>query len=115
MTYRVDISIPALQDAENAFLWIRDFDLESAKNWYEGLLETIFSLEEFPARCSIAPESILFGRDIRQLIYGKGRQSYRIFFEVIETEKVVRIYRIWHSSRDWITKEEFDEGKPLAE
>ncbi len=115
MTYRVDISIPALQDAETAFLWIRDFNLESAKAWYEGLLETVFSLEEFPFRCPTAPESKFLGREIKQLLYGKGSQTYRIFFEVSESEKVVRIYRIWHSSRNWITKEEFEEGKPLAE
>jgi plasmid stabilization system protein ParE len=114
MTYRVDISIPALQDAESAFLWIRDFDLESAKSWYEGLLESVFSLEEFPARCPTAPESKFLGREIKQLLYGQGRQTYRIFFEIIENEKAVRIYRIWHSSKDWITKEAFEEGKPPA-
>lgn len=115
MTYRVDISIPALQDAESAFLWIRDFNLDGAKTWYEGLLEAIFSLEDSPHRCSLAPESNLIGREIKQLIYGKRNQNYRIFFEIIENEKVVRIYRIWHSSRNWMTKEDFETGKPLAE
>jgi len=115
MTYRVDISLPALQDAESAFLWIRDFNLESAKSWYKGLLETIFSLEQFPARCPVAPESKFLGREIKQLLYGTGRRSYRIFFEIRESEKVVRVYRIWHSSRNWLTKEEFEEGKPLTD
>lgn len=115
MTYRVDISIPALQDAESAFLWIRDYSLEASKIWYEGLLSAIFSLEQSPHRCSTSPESKFLGRDIRQLIYGKNNQSYRIFFEIREKEKVVRIYRIWHSSRNWIGKEDFEEGKPLPE
>lgn len=115
MSYRVDISIPALQDAENAFLRIREFNLESSKSWYEGLIESIFSLEKFPNRCPIAPESKILGREIRQFIYGKRRQSYRIFFEVLENEKAVRIYRIWHSSKDFISKEEFDVGKPIQD
>ncbi len=115
MTYRIDISVPALQDAESAFLWIRDFNSDTAKAWYEGLLEAIFSLEEFPFRCPTAPESKFLGREIKQLLYGKRSQTYRIFFEVIESEKVVRIYRIWHSSRNWITKEEFEEGKPIKD
>src|SRR5688500_16013839 len=111
MTYRVDISIPALQDAESAFLWIRDFNPESAKVWYEGLLEAVFSLENSPHRCPTAPESKFLGREIKQLIYGKRSQTYRIFFEILEDEKIVRIYRIQHSSRNWITKEDFEEGK----
>ena len=115
MAYRVDISIPALQDAETAFLWIRDFNPESAKAWYEGLLEAIFSLEEFPARCPAAPESKFLDRPVKQLLYGRQRQSYRIFFEISEAEKVVRIYRIRHSARNWITKEEFAEGNPIKE
>jgi plasmid stabilization system protein ParE len=109
MTYKIDISIPALQDAEFAYLWYRDFDSEAAKMWYEGLLEAIFSLEENPLRCPIAPESRFIGREIKQLIYGKSR-TYRIFYEVLEDKKTVRIYRIWHSSRNWLTKEEFEEG-----
>jgi plasmid stabilization system protein ParE len=115
MEYRVDISIPALQDAESAFLWIRGFNIETAKAWYEGLLKEIFTLEQFPYRCPVAPESRLIGREIRHLIYGKRTQQYRIFFEINEAEKVVRIYRIWHSAKQWITKEEFEEGKPPRE
>lgn len=115
MAYRVDISIPALQDAETAFLRIRDFNIESAKVWYEGLLKAIFSLEEFPNRCSAAPESKFLGREIKQLLYGKQRRTYRIFFEISEAEKVVRIYRIWHSSRNWMSREDFEEGKTIKE
>ena len=114
MTYRVDISIPALRDAEAAVLWIRQFNKETAKTWYEGLLEAIFSLEQLPYRCSPAPESEILGREVRQLIYGKRNQTYKVFFEVREDEKVVRIYRIWHSSKDWLSAEEFNEGKPEA-
>ena len=59
---------PSAQDAEAAFLWIRQFNKETAKAWYEGLLEVIFSLEELPYRCSLAPESKILGREVRQLI-----------------------------------------------
>jgi plasmid stabilization system protein ParE len=114
MEYRVDISIPALEDAEAAFLWIRQFNKDTAKAWYEGLLEAVFSLEQLPYRCSLAPESEILGREVRQLIYGKRNQTYKIFFEICEEEKAVRIYRVWHSSKDWISAEEFNEGKPEA-
>jgi plasmid stabilization system protein ParE len=113
MKYRVDISIPALQDAESAYLWIRDVNPESAKAWYEGLLEAVFSLEHSPHRCSVARESKFIGREARHLIYDRRNRSHRIIFEIVEDKKEVRIYRIWHGSRNWITKEEFEEGGPL--
>jgi hypothetical protein len=111
MNYRVDISIPALQDAETGFLWIRQFSRDSAKMWYEGLLEAVFSLEENPQRCSIAKESEFIERELRQLIYGKKTQMYKIYFEIKEEEKVVRVYRIWHTSKESMGKEEAEKGK----
>jgi plasmid stabilization system protein ParE len=113
MIYRVEISIPALQDAETIFLWIRDFNLESAKIWYEDLLLAVFSLEDSPRRCAMAPESEALGRELRQLIYGKRSQRYRIIFEVIEDEKIVAIYRVRHCSRQQLNRIDFDVDEPL--
>lgn len=55
MAYRVDISPSALEDAEEAYLQIKErVSLAAAGQWYEGLLKAIFSLEKFPARCPVA-------------------------------------------------------------
>jgi plasmid stabilization system protein ParE len=111
MNYRVDISIPALQDAETGFLWIRQFSRDAAKMWYEGLLEAVFSLEENPQRGNIAKESEFIERELRQLIYGKKTQMYKIYFEIREAEKIVRVYRIWHTSKESLGKEAAEKGK----
>jgi plasmid stabilization system protein ParE len=85
MEYRVDIAPAALQDAEDAYLWIKaQASSEVAGEWYEGLLAAIFTLERSPLRCALAPESEDLGREIRQLLYGK-RGS---------TEPVVRLPRV---------------------
>lgn len=108
MAYRVDISSPALVDAEKAFLWIRENSPEKAKNWYEGLLNAIFSLENFPKRCVVAAESKDLGIEIRQLIYGQKKQAFRILFGISidnETgEDIVQIYRIRHTSRNYLAE-----------
>jgi plasmid stabilization system protein ParE len=65
MAYRVDISPSALADAEVSYFWIKEHTPDAAGEWYEGLLETIFSLENFPTRCSLAPESEDIGKEIR--------------------------------------------------
>ena len=118
MAYRVDISPSALQDAEDAYLWVKYHAPEKAGEWYEGLLQAIFKLEKSPRHCPLAPESEDLGREIRQLLYGSRRRSYRILFGFGEDqktgEKVVRIFRIRHSSRRRITADEIKEVEPGA-
>ena len=52
-----------------------------------------------PNRCSLARENEAFSLEIRQLLYGKGRNCYRIVFTVLESEKRVRILHCLHSSQ----------------
>ncbi len=115
MAYRVDISLPALTDAEEAYLRVKYHSPDSAGDWYEGLLRAIFSLENFPLRCAIARESAGTGQAVRQLLYGKGNRRYRILFGIEQDEAtgdgVVRIFRIWHSSRKRPTTDEIREGQ----
>lgn len=106
MTYRVNISEPAAKDAENAYLRIRTESPEKASAWFQGLLKAIMSLEKFPERCTVAPESRAFLVEVRQLLYGKRRQQYRILFGVSinpdTDENVVLIYRIRHGAQRYL-------------
>ncbi len=103
MAYRVDISRPAIEDAETAYLWMREHSPEKAANWFAGLMDAIFSLEKMPDRCPIAPESREFAIEVRQLLYGKRRNVYRVLFSVTydneADENVIRIYRIRHAAQ----------------
>jgi plasmid stabilization system protein ParE len=59
-------------------------------NWYYDLQDAIASLQQFPYRCSVAPEATIIGREIRQLWVGKGR-TYRILF-VVEGDTVAIVH-----------------------
>lgn len=106
MKYRIDISRPALTDAEKTYLWLKEESEEIANKWFKDLVKTINSLQNFPSRCPLAPETRSFLIDIRQLLYGKGKQQYRILFGISVDEKtaedVVLIYRIRHSSQKYL-------------
>jgi plasmid stabilization system protein ParE len=119
MAYRVDISLSALQDAEDAYLWIMRRAPSQAGAWYEGLLKAIYGLEQNPTRCPMAPESEDVGILIRQRLYGKKKGGYRILFAVgyddEAREDVVRILRIRHSARVKLTPEELWEGEEKRE
>lgn len=80
MGFRVDITEPALADADDYVRFIRDVNKEpeAADAWFLGLVEAIFSLEESPERCPAIPEREEFSFEIRHLIY----YSHRIVFRV---------------------------------
>lgn len=100
MVFRVEISPSALADAEEAFLWIQQESPSKADEWYNGLVDAILSLENFPNRCPLAPESEDIGREIRQLLY----KRHRILFGV--TGDVVQVFRIRHTARDKLSPDE---------
>lgn len=68
------------------------------KKLRKGLLKAIQSLEKMPKRCALARENQHFRQEIRQLLYGKGRNTYRIIFTVIENQDspFVRILHVRH-------------------
>lgn len=102
MKYKIEISSLAQSEADQAFLWILKFSSpEKACQWYEGLLKAIFSLSKMPKRCLLARENDYFSLEIRQLLYGKGKKSYRILFTILDNQElpIVRILHIRHSSQ----------------
>lgn len=100
MAFRVEISPSALADIEEAFLWIQQESPSTADDWYNGLVDAIVSLENFPNRCSLAPESEDIGREIRLLLY----RRHRILFGV--TGDVVQVFRIRHTAQDRLSPDE---------
>lgn len=102
MKYEIEISSLAESEADQAFLWmVQTSSSEKARDWYQGLLKAIFSLTIMPKRCVLARENEHFSQEIRQLLYGKGKNSYRILFTILEDREfpTVRILHIRHASQ----------------
>ena len=91
MSYQVLIQPPAFQEIETAYRWMCDYLSADAPNqWYYNLQDAIASLQEFPYRCSVAPEAVIIGREIRQLWVGKGK-THRILF-VVESDTIAILH-----------------------
>ncbi|MBU7586906.1 MAG: type II toxin-antitoxin system RelE/ParE family toxin [Nostoc sp. TH1S01] len=102
MKYRIEISSVAESEADSAFLRLSQFTSSSqASQWYAGLLQAIDSLSQMPRRCSLARENEYFSQEIRQLLYGRGRNLYRILFTILEGQEVstVLILHIRHAAQ----------------
>jgi plasmid stabilization system protein ParE len=78
MTFEVEVTEQASNEAEEAFLWMSRNLPEVAANWFEGLVDAVNSLANFPSRCALAPESKTFKQEIRQLLYSHYRILYTI-------------------------------------
>lgn len=59
--------------------------------------EAIASLATFPKRCPLAPETVSFPFEVRQLLYGRKPHVYRILF-TIEGD-TVNVLHIRHGRR----------------
>lgn len=85
--------------ADSAFLQLSQVTSPArAGQWYAGLLRAIESLSQMPKRCSLARENEYFSQEIRQLLYSKGRNFYRILFTILEGQEVSTV-RILHIRR----------------
>lgn len=107
MKYCIEISSVAEAEADSAFLSLSQVAPTKASQWYAGLLQAIESLSQMPKRCRLARENEYFTQEIRQLLYGKGRSSYRILFTILEGQEVstVRILHIRHASQQTLGEE----------
>ena len=91
--YRVEITKTAESDIKEIFEYILQDSKKLAIKWVNEIERQINSLEIFPMRCPIIPETEELGEEYRHLIYGK----YRTIFK-IKGVKVI-IMRVIHSAR----------------
>ena len=89
----VEITKIAEHDIYSVFKYIAMDNPGSAAGWVKEIERQINSLERFPERCPIVPESVDLGKEYRHFIYG----DYRTIFRV-EGSKVL-IMRVIHGSR----------------
>ncbi|NLY00458.1 MAG: type II toxin-antitoxin system RelE/ParE family toxin [Rhodopirellula sp.] len=95
MRYEVVLTERAERNLHSFYEWYACRSPEAADRWFEGILQSLYSLEEAPDRCPFARENHRFPIDLRQLNYGSGkRRTHRIVFAVRPTRVVV--YAIRH-------------------
>lgn len=99
MKYRVEITAGAQSDAEAAYEWLAARTAR-AVSWFNGLVDAVESLAEFPTRWPLARESEEFDEPIRQMLYGRPPHIYRILF-IIRANRVT-VLHVRHGARQTI-------------
>src|SRR4051812_5411137 len=99
MEFRVELTTRATRDLRRIYQHINAADSGAANAWFNGLEAAILSLCENPARCPITPER----DDLRHLLYGSRRNTYRVIFKTGEPGDVVTVLHIRHSAQQPLT------------
>jgi toxin ParE1/3/4 len=95
MAYLVNITARAERDFAELYQQINAAHSEAALKWYRGFKEALLSLEEYPNRCPVTPESDKF----RHLLYGNKPHIYRAIYRVLEKQKQVEVLHVRHGAR----------------
>ena len=108
MAYHVDITERAARDLKRLYQAIDGGASPQVHAWFNGLERLVLSLDEHPARGAAIPEH----HGLRQLIYGRRPNAYRVIYKVDETDRVVTIVHIRHGRRDAIRQNEETDHQP---
>ncbi len=110
MTARVEITRTAANEVARRYADMAAQSRRGAARWQAGLLAAVESLADNPERCPEAPEAEWYGPGLRELYYGKRRNTYRILFEI--RDRVVYILRVRHGRQDYLSPDDLPAPPP---
>jgi toxin ParE1/3/4 len=110
MAYQIEFSAGAEEDLERLYEWIVVQAPSRGPLWFKNLVRSIYSLARQPYRCPLAPENYQQDDGIRQLLFGKKPNVYRILYVIGNKQKAVYILHIRHGARRSILTQEL--GQP---
>lgn len=91
--FQVEITATAQSDIQEIYQYVAPDNQTAANNLVLEIEKQINSLEQFPLRCPVTPESYELGIEYRHIRYGHYRTIFRI-----ESPRVI-ILRVIHGTR----------------
>lgn len=107
MSFTVVVGRAAREEIADVVRWIAERSPAGGLKWLDGLERILDELSKLPTRCPLAPESDAVGADIRQQLYGRRANKYRILFAV--RGHVVRMLHVRHAARDFLRPRDFED------
>ena len=117
MAFRVEIAPRAFDDLDEIADYIKKRgSFESARQWFNGILDAIAALNEMSLRCPIVEESEALGQDVRLLLYGRHTRRYQIYYSVHDETHTVRVFHVRHWARRDLEAEDLRQltNEPVA-
>jgi plasmid stabilization system protein ParE len=86
MKYEILIMPSAKADIFEIRTWLMEQDHDLADRWLWDCSQAITSLQNFPERCKVSEESVVFDVEVRERLFGNKRNTYRILFSIAKSE-----------------------------
>ncbi len=106
-TYSVAIAETAKGNIRDGYAWAAQHAPKTAARWVNRFCQALQTLSTNPERCSIAPETKLVDREIRQFLFGRGRNVWRALFAIQGDQ--VRVLHVRRAARDAASREELSD------
>jgi len=95
-----------MHDIRSVVAWQAQRSPQAAARWQAGVLAAIRSLVNNPERCPVADEAADLGIDLRELLHGRRRNTYRILFTI--EGQTVNILRVRHAAQDRLASDDVE-------
>jgi len=97
MAFRVEFTPRARTDLDELYNWVSENAPYRGPLWFDRFEATILSLKTFPERCSAVESLSTSEHTIRQLVFGRKKHRYVVYYAVFGD--VVRILHVRHGVR----------------
>lgn len=107
MSYRVEVSEPAEQDADEIYAWLDERSPDGAWRWWKAFLAALEKLKANAAGLSLAPEADQFDEPLRQIVFRTRRgHAYRDLFVI--RDDVVHVLRVRGAGQNLVGPDDFE-------
>ncbi len=111
--YRVIVQNRALADLHEAYEYATQHAPAAAAQWLDRFQSALASLGHNPQRCSLAHENPRSPRELREFLFGRRPNVFRVVFTV--DGDAVRILRIRRSARRFLSRRDIRDALDEAD
>lgn len=108
MRFRVVLQQLACKDLEGSYRWIAQHAPGPANNWLRRFQDALQTLAHNPQRCPLAHENSRVTVELREFLFGKKPNTYRVLF-VIDSQ-IVRILRIRRGQQQFLSGPQIEDA-----
>jgi toxin ParE1/3/4 len=94
VAYRVNLTNRAVRDLERLYDSIHASTSQAAFEWFNKLVDTIYSLDHLPERGTVNPKN----ETQRQLFFGDKPHIYKIVYNIDTRRHIVTVVVIRHGA-----------------
>jgi plasmid stabilization system protein ParE len=109
MSYHLVLQRLAVEDLDEAYLYAAEQAPDTAARWLERFHAALKTLEARPTRCPLARENRKTSIELREFLFGKRRNVFRVIFTI--DGEAVRVLRIRRAQRRFLSKQEIEEAQ----